>query len=138
MLVGNVCDVAGATPLQNMMGLARQYGPIFQLDIAGRTSIVVVSGFSLVDEVCDDRRFDKSMGAALRHIRAFAGDGLFTSTEPRWSEMATQGAAAVVVSSCQTASEDGVHIAVTFLTDADAGFRALRAVLTRVTASSGV
>jgi cytochrome P450/NADPH-cytochrome P450 reductase len=91
MLVGNLFDVAGATPVQNMMRLAREYGPIFQLDIAGRTSIVVVSGFSLVDEVCDDRRFDKSVGAALRNIRAFAGDGLFTSwtQEPNWHKAHT-------------------------------------------------
>jgi cytochrome P450/NADPH-cytochrome P450 reductase len=91
MLVGNLLDVAGATPLQNMMRLARQYGPIFQLDIAGRATVVVVSSCSLVDELCDDQRFDKSLGAGLRHVRAFAGDGLFTSWtyEPNWHKAHT-------------------------------------------------
>jgi cytochrome P450 len=57
MLVGNVFDIETAAPVQSLMRLARQYGPIFQLDLAGRRTLVVVSGISLVDEVCDDRRF---------------------------------------------------------------------------------
>ncbi len=49
--------------------------------------VVVVSGFSLVDELCDETRFDKSVKGALRRLRAFAGDGLFTAytQEPNWS-----------------------------------------------------
>src|SRR5258708_10924536 len=49
--------------------------------------IVVVSGFSLIDELCDETRFDKSVKGALRRLRAFAGDGLFTAytQEPNWS-----------------------------------------------------
>src|SRR5918912_2963107 len=91
LLVGNVFDIETAAPVQSLMRLARQYGPIFQLDLAGRRILVVVSGFSLVDEVCDDRRFDKLVGEGLRHARAFGGDGLFTSwtQEPNWHKAHT-------------------------------------------------
>nr|WGD64751.1 cytochrome P450 [Bacillus subtilis] len=40
----------------------------------------------LVKEVCDEERFDKSIEGALEKVRAFSGDGLFTSWthEPNW------------------------------------------------------
>ena len=48
--------------------------------------MVVVSGFRLVDEVCDQSRFDKRVGPGLQNVRTFAGDGLFTAytEEPNW------------------------------------------------------
>jgi len=83
--VGNISDVNTDKPVQNLMGLARRHGPIFQLDLPGRT-LVVVSGFDLVDELCDEKRFDKLVWTPLRNVRAFTGDGLFTSwtREPNW------------------------------------------------------
>ena len=49
-LLGNLFDLKSAdTPTESLMKLARQYGPIFQLDMI-RGSLVVVSGFDLVDE----------------------------------------------------------------------------------------
>lgn len=49
-------------------------------------AIIVVSGHELVKEVCDEERFDKSIEGALEKVRAFSGDGLFTSWthEPNW------------------------------------------------------
>ena len=85
-VLGNLFDIRGAeTPIQAMMKLARQYGPIFQLRV-GPNQIIVVSGFDLVDELSDDERFDKMLGAGLISARALAGDGLFTSwtQEPNW------------------------------------------------------
>ena len=87
-VLGNLFDVRGAeTPIEALMKLARQYGPIFQLRV-GPNSLVVVSGFDLVDEICDDQRFDKTLGRGLISARAFAGDGLFTSwtQEPNWKK----------------------------------------------------
>ncbi len=67
------------------MKLAREYGPIMQLDLPGR-QLVVVSGFELVDELSDESRFDKKVWTPLRKVRTFAGDALFTSKtqEPNW------------------------------------------------------
>ena len=87
LLLGNLLALGTTTPIQDMMKLAREYGPIYWLDMMGKP-VVVVSGFSLVDELCDEARFDKSVKGALRRLRAFAGDGLFTAytSEPNWSK----------------------------------------------------
>jgi cytochrome P450/NADPH-cytochrome P450 reductase len=90
-VLGNLFDVRGAeTPIQALMKLARQYGPIFQLRV-GANRLNVVSGFELVDELCDEERFDKMLGQGLITARALAGDGLFTSWthEPNWKKPTT-------------------------------------------------
>jgi cytochrome P450/NADPH-cytochrome P450 reductase len=50
--------------------------------------IIMVSGADLVAELSDETRFDKTVRGALRRIRGFAGDGLFTAytTEPNWQK----------------------------------------------------
>jgi cytochrome P450/NADPH-cytochrome P450 reductase len=84
--VGNMFSVGGTTPVQDLVALARELGPIYQLDIMGKP-ITVVSGFALVDELSDESRFDKSVRGALHRVRTISGDGLFTAytTEPNWS-----------------------------------------------------
>src|SRR5262245_49675788 len=59
LFVGNLFDLDANHPIESMMDLAREYGPIFQIDMPGGNSRVVVSGFELVDELCDESRFDK-------------------------------------------------------------------------------
>jgi cytochrome P450/NADPH-cytochrome P450 reductase len=84
-LLGNAPDLGRAAPVQSLMRLARRHGPIFRLKLPGRSPIVV-SGFSLVDEVCSDKRFDKRVGGAVAKLRPLGGDGLFTAhtEEPNW------------------------------------------------------
>src|SRR5262245_57525454 len=86
-LIGNLLSVSGSAPVQDLINLARENGPIYWLDMMGKP-VVIVSGFSLVDELCDESRFDKSMRGALRRLRSFAGDGLFTAytQEPNWAK----------------------------------------------------
>jgi len=86
-LLGNLLALGATTPVQDLMKLARQYGPIYWLDMRGKP-LIVVSGFPLVDELCDEARFDKSVRGPLRRLRAFAGDGLFTAytQEPNWAK----------------------------------------------------
>jgi len=83
--LGNLLDLHTETPVQELMNLARQYGPIFELELPGSRQIVV-SGFDLVDELSDEQRFDKLVAAPQRNLRAAAGDGLFTAWthEPNW------------------------------------------------------
>jgi cytochrome P450 / NADPH-cytochrome P450 reductase len=84
-IIGNLLDVDIYTPLQGMIRLAHVYGPIYRLSFQDR-SLIIVSGFDLVDELCDEKRFDKKVWAPLRNVRSFSGDGLFTSRtkEPNW------------------------------------------------------
>jgi cytochrome P450 / NADPH-cytochrome P450 reductase len=86
-MVGNMFSLRTSSPIQDMVKLADKLGPIYWLDMMGKP-IVVVSGADLVDELSDEKRFDKAVRGALRRIRAFAGDGLFTAytTEPNWSK----------------------------------------------------
>ncbi|MBV9357977.1 MAG: cytochrome P450 [Chloroflexi bacterium] len=84
-IVGNLFDVDAGTAMEDMNRLARSYGPIFKLALVNRET-VFVSGFQLTDEVCDEERFEKRVGAGLQQARSFAGDGLFTADtqDPNW------------------------------------------------------
>ncbi|MEM7219032.1 MAG: cytochrome P450 [Pseudomonadota bacterium] len=86
-LLGNALAIDGETPIQSLMGLTRELGPIYWLDMMG-APVVIVSGPELVNELCDESRFDKSVRGALRKVRAVGGDGLFTSDTdaPNWSK----------------------------------------------------
>ena len=86
-LVGNALTVDANTPLQSLMQLTRDNGPIFWLNMMG-TPLVIVSGAGLVKELCDEKRFDKAVRGALRRVRVIAGDALFTgeTQEPNWSK----------------------------------------------------
>lgn len=84
-LIGNLLDIRATDAVQDLIHLAQEYGPIFQLSLPGR-QLVVVSGFDLVNELCDESRFDKKVWTPLQIGRAIGGDGLFTSWthEPNW------------------------------------------------------
>jgi cytochrome P450/NADPH-cytochrome P450 reductase len=86
-VVGNMLSLDSTAPVQHMMRLAKELGPIYWLDMMG-APLVVVSGADLVDEVSDEKRFDKSVRGSLRRVRAVGGDGLFTAhtNEPNWSK----------------------------------------------------
>jgi cytochrome P450 / NADPH-cytochrome P450 reductase len=86
-VIGNMLSLDSAAPVQNLARLARELGPIFWLDMMG-SPIVIVSGHDLVDELSDEKRFDKAVRGPLRRVRAVAGDGLFTAdtNEPNWSK----------------------------------------------------
>jgi cytochrome P450/NADPH-cytochrome P450 reductase len=86
-VVGNMLSLDATAPIQHMMRLAKELGPIYWLDMMG-APLVVVSGADLVDEISDEKRFDKSVRGSLRRVRAVGGDGLFTAhtNEPNWSK----------------------------------------------------
>src|SRR4051794_41894741 len=76
-VVGNMLSLDSAAPVQHLTRLAKELGPIFWLDMMG-SPIVVVSGHDLVDELSDEKRFDKTVRGALRRGGAGGGDGPFT------------------------------------------------------------
>jgi cytochrome P450/NADPH-cytochrome P450 reductase len=85
--LGNLFDVDVKHPIESLMELSRQHGPIFKLAIPG-ASRVVVSSADLVDEICDDSRFDKVLAGGLLVMRNWGNDGLFTARthEPNWQK----------------------------------------------------
>jgi cytochrome P450/NADPH-cytochrome P450 reductase len=86
-LLGHLLTLSADNTVQDLIRLARELGPIFRLEIRGRVGIIV-SGFELVDELSDEKRFDKAVRGALKIVRGFGGDGLFTAKtdEPNWSK----------------------------------------------------
>jgi len=86
-VVGNMLSLDSAAPVQDLVRLTKELGPIFWLDMMG-APLVIVSGHDLVDELSDEKRFDKAVRGSLRRVRAVGGDGLFTAdtNEPNWSK----------------------------------------------------
>jgi cytochrome P450/NADPH-cytochrome P450 reductase len=86
LLVGNFFDLDSKHPLDSIMNLARQYGPIFEIALP-TVSRIIVSGYELAKEMTDDSRFDKVLGPAQKRMASGpAGAGLFTSetSDPNW------------------------------------------------------
>jgi cytochrome P450/NADPH-cytochrome P450 reductase len=86
-VVGNMLSLDSAAPVQHLVRLTKELGPIFWLDMMG-APIVIVGGHDLVEELSDEKRFDKAVRGSLRRVRAVGGDGLFTAdtSEPNWSK----------------------------------------------------
>ncbi|HJY43511.1 MAG TPA: cytochrome P450 [Propionibacteriaceae bacterium] len=87
-LVGNMFDVPAKRTIQTMMEIVREYGPMVRL----RTPVgdrFVASGLAMIDDLCDDERFDKLVGDGQKAVRKFGrSNGLFTSDtdDPNWSK----------------------------------------------------
>jgi cytochrome P450/NADPH-cytochrome P450 reductase len=86
-VVGNMLSLHSSAPVQDLVRLSKELGPIFWLDMMG-APLVIVAGHDLVEELSDETRFDKAVRGALRRVRAVGGDGLFTADtkEPNWSK----------------------------------------------------
>ena len=87
LMVGNTLSLDPNAPVQHLVRLTKELGPIFWLDMMG-APLVIVSGHDLIDELSDEKRFDKAVRGSLRRVRAVGGDGLFTAdtNEPNWSK----------------------------------------------------
>lgn len=86
--LGNLPLLDSAAPIQSLVKIASEIGPIFQFQYPGGRSELYVSGHEYVKDACDEKRFDKRVWAPLQNVRSFAGDGLFTSAthEPNWKK----------------------------------------------------
>jgi cytochrome P450 / NADPH-cytochrome P450 reductase len=86
--LGNLPLIDKESPTLSLSKLAEDYGPIFRMEFHGGFSTIFLSGHELVAEVCNDSKFDKSLLGGLSKVRAFSGDGLFTSktSEPNWQK----------------------------------------------------
>ncbi|KAL7949857.1 cytochrome P450 [Trichoderma barbatum] len=85
-LLGNLGEFS-SSPIDDVIRLANTYGEIYRLHMGTRPA-VFVSSHALVNEVCDEKRFQKSLSSVLRVVREGVHDGLFTahSDEPNWGK----------------------------------------------------
>ncbi|WP_030170128.1 bifunctional cytochrome P450/NADPH--P450 reductase [Spirillospora albida] len=85
-VLGNALQLSGDVPTDFLVETAERHpGGIYQLDVLGRRPLFVYDP-DLVAEICDEKRFYKSVAPPLAIVRDFAGDGLFTARgdEPVW------------------------------------------------------
>ncbi|KAJ3487812.1 hypothetical protein NLI96_g3280 [Meripilus lineatus] len=84
--LGHVTQIEKEVPMRSFMLLAQQYGEIYELNMIGR-KVVFLNSYNLLQEVCDEKRFRKSVNAPLIEVRNGLGDGLFTAfpDEPNWA-----------------------------------------------------
>src|SRR5919112_6061218 len=86
-LLGNIRDLDLAAPIDSLLRLAREYGPIYKLSTPTGDRLVV-SGPELVADLVDDARFDKLVtgGVSQLKTRSGGGVGLFSSKtqDPLW------------------------------------------------------
>nr|QNR01075.1 NADPH-cytochrome P450 reductase-2 [Ophiocordyceps sinensis] len=84
-LLGNLAEFT-TSPFKDILRLADTYGSIFRLHLGSRP-VVFASTNEIVNDLCDDKRFHKSLGSALRIVREGVHDGLFTAydDEPNWN-----------------------------------------------------
>ena len=85
-IIGNALDIPGDRTIQALMDLTRAYGPIMRL-VTPIGDRYVVSGLDMVDDLCDDQRYDKLVGTAQKELRKMRpSDGLFTADtdDPMW------------------------------------------------------
>jgi cytochrome P450/NADPH-cytochrome P450 reductase len=85
--LGHSLLIDAKAPVQSLLALSKELGDIYRLQLPGG-ELLVVSSQHLVDELCDESRFDKKVSGALYNIRDIALDGLFTAktTEPNWQK----------------------------------------------------
>ena len=87
-VIGHLHQIARAGLIGHLLRVSREVPQgIFKLRFGSRVSIFVTDP-DLVAELSDETRFRKMPGPALRVVRKFAGDGLFTafSEEPNWGK----------------------------------------------------
>ena len=86
-IVGHLPQVFGNETIQKLVRLCETFDGIYSLRLPGSKFYVVYS-HQLVNEICDERKFRKTVEGALAEIRNVAGDGLFTARkeEPNWSK----------------------------------------------------
>lgn len=83
----NLPELDTEAPIQSMMRLAKEYGGIYKMQLGDQT-VIILSDPDLVNEVCDESRFDKKVHKPLHKLRDIGGDGLFTAYthESNWEK----------------------------------------------------
>lgn len=85
-VVKNLPQVDPDKPIQALTKLARDYDGIYQIFFPNAT-LTVVTSQELVNELCNEKRFQKKLSRPLLNLRPLAKDGLFTAHnhEPNWA-----------------------------------------------------
>ncbi|KAH7177099.1 cytochrome P450 [Dactylonectria macrodidyma] len=78
-LIGNLTELKSEDSLKDLSRLHDIYGEIYRLRFPGRKTYIFLATHKLVDEICDESRFAKSLKSELSEVRLAVHDGLFTA-----------------------------------------------------------
>jgi cytochrome P450/NADPH-cytochrome P450 reductase len=79
--LGNIGEFT-TSPMNDLLRLADTYGSIYRIRLGGK-SLILVSSNALVNEICDEKRFHKTLKTVLGVVREGVHDGLFTVSVPQ-------------------------------------------------------
>ncbi|KAK6222971.1 bifunctional P-450:NADPH-P450 reductase [Colletotrichum tabaci] len=84
--LGNIAEFNPENPMEDLKRLADTYGEAYRLRFPGGKTACFVSTNALVNELCDESRFQKTLNNVLSEVREIANDGLFTARldETNW------------------------------------------------------
>ena len=84
-VIGDLRRLRQASPLQTIMRRLEGKGPVCEFMAFGNRFVLVTDAL-VAAEMCDEKRFEKTLPPGLRALRRVAGDGLFTAynDEPNW------------------------------------------------------
>lgn len=87
-IMRNLLMIDKQKPVQSIVQIAKEWGPLFRLELPGNISFITVSSNALIEECMDSNRFEKILPRSLVSLRPLGGDGLFTAynDEPNWSK----------------------------------------------------
>ncbi|KAF7192712.1 Bifunctional cytochrome P450/NADPH--P450 reductase [Pseudocercospora fuligena] len=85
-LLGNLPDMDPSFPFKEIWRLQSIYGEIMKMNLDKPR--LYIGTQELVNDLCDQSRFQKDINKVLVEVRALLGDGLFTSfnDEPAWGK----------------------------------------------------
>lgn len=85
-MVGVLHKIDFESPLASLIDLVRPLGPISQFTLGGELNIFITN-VELLNEICDESRFEKMIFAELEKLRHVVHDGLFTAKndEHNWA-----------------------------------------------------
>ncbi|KLU92519.1 hypothetical protein MAPG_11464 [Magnaporthiopsis poae ATCC 64411] len=78
--IGTVPLIDPEYPVASFNQMAAKYGEIYRMIIPGRPEMILISSQALVNELCDEKRFEKTAdGNVLEILRSGVPDGIFTA-----------------------------------------------------------
>ncbi|KAK7422228.1 hypothetical protein QQX98_001751 [Neonectria punicea] len=85
-IIGNLGEFT-TSPMADLARLADTYGHIYRVYL-GSNSLIMASSNALINELCDEKRFHKTLKTVLAVVREGVHDGLFTAydDEPNWGK----------------------------------------------------
>ncbi|KAK1580158.1 cytochrome P450 [Colletotrichum navitas] len=85
-ILGHIAEFTPESTMKDVLRLADTFGEVYRLRFPGGKTMCLFSTNALINELCDESRFKKTLNNVVGELRKIANDGLFTANidEPNW------------------------------------------------------